>query len=115
MVVKLSLPIARWRDTETPSNGMLLLTSVAVRLNDWLTVTFTGPINVSVGEMPLELKTSMDEAVCDKSEVPEGSDEGCAPEGSLGVEDGSGEGVTLGDGVGVAGGALTLTLTSLLV
>jgi hypothetical protein len=52
-VVKLLLPVARWKVTETFVNGVLLLTSIAIRVNDWLTVASAGPVKVSAGRTPL--------------------------------------------------------------
>jgi hypothetical protein len=82
------------------------LTSVAMRVNDWLTVASAGPVKVSVGLTPLTLNGSVVVAFV---ELLEGRgeaelDEDEAADGLPGVADGSGDGDAEGDDVGCAEG-----------
>jgi hypothetical protein len=57
---------ARWKVMSTPVRGVLLLTSVAMRVNDWLTVASAGPVKVSVGLTPVTLNGSIVDAEVDE-------------------------------------------------
>jgi hypothetical protein len=94
---------------DTPVKGVLLLTSVAMRVNDWLTVASAGPVKVSVGLMPVTFNGSVIVEFVEFVELLEGGGEVAIDEGAVegelpGVADASGDGDGEGDGVGCAEG-----------